>query len=545
MKHILAVFLFLLLAPSSAQDTAPFELLLHEAVQSDAPGAAVLVAKGDRVLYRAARGMANLELGVAMAPEFVFRIGSITKQFTAVAVLQLVEQGQVKLDDDITQHIPEYNAQGRKVTVEMLLNHTSGITSYTEIEEFHDGRQAQEVRPEEILALFQGRPFDFEPGTKWHYSNSGYVLLGMLIERVTGRSYADYVDQEFFGPLGMRHSRYGSNEAVVPGRVSGYIPDGKGFLNAAYLSPSWPFAAGALLSNVDDLHAWNRALHSGRIIKPETLKRAHASVKLPDGRDTRYGFGWFVSTVQGMPSVEHGGGINGFVTHALYLPQEELFVAVLTNQERDVAPDLCAKLAATAIGRPYAMTPIALDPKGLAAFEGVYADEAGGERYLRVMDGRLISQRKGGRTFDLVPIAADRFAFEGALTTFAFRRDRKGRVTGLTMHDRVFGDSEWSRTSKPLPQPPKEIAVTEHQLDPLLGEYELAPGFIMSVTREGARLFMQATGQQRLEAFPSSPLEFFFKAVDARVVFILAADGRAASLVLHQGGHEMPGQRVK
>lgn len=545
MKHIMAAFLFLLLAPSSAQDTAPFELLLHEAVQADAPGAAVLVAKGDRVLYRAARGMADLELGVALAPEFVFRIGSITKQFTAVAVLQLVEQGKVKLDDDITKHIPEFNAHGKRVTVEMLLNHTSGIKSYTELEEFHDGRQAQEARPEEILALFQDRPFDFEPGTKWHYSNSGYVLLGMLIERVTGRSYADYVDQEFFGPLGMRHSRYGSNEAVVPGRVSGYIPDGEGFQNAAYLSPSWPYAAGALLSNVDDLHAWNRALHSGRIIKPETLKRAHASVMLPDGKDTRYGYGWSVAAVQGAPSVEHGGGINGFVTHALYLPQEELFVAVLTNLESGVAPDLCAKLAAVAIGRPYAMTPIAMDPKGLAAFEGVYADEGEGERYLRVVDGRLISQRKGGRTFDLVPIATDRFAFEGSLTCITLRRNRKGRVVGLTMHDRVFGDSEWTRTSKPLPQPPQESILTEQQIDLLLGEYELAPGFIMRVMRDGARLFIQATGQQRIEAFASSPLELFVKEVDARMVFKPGGDGRAESLVLHQGGQAMPGRRVR
>lgn len=545
MKHLLVSSLLLIASLLHAQDSASFDRLLHDAMEPHEPGVAVLVARGDEVIYRAARGMANVELDVAMAPEFVFRIGSITKQFTAVAVLQLVEQGKVELDDDITKHIPEYNAQGKRVTVEMLLNHTSGIKSYTDMKEFHDGVQRKDVTPEEIMAFFQDQPFDFEPGTEWRYNNSGYVLLGILIERVTGRSYADHVQQEFFKPLGMKHSRYANDEAIVPGRVNGYSPDGKGFRHAAYLSLTWPYAAGSLLSNVDDLHTWTRALYAGKLIQPETLKRAHTSTKLPNGKDTRYGFGWQTGHVQGVPSVEHGGGINGFVTHALYLPQEELFVAVLTNRESSLAPDLCAKLTATAIGKPYSVTPIVVDAKSLAALEGVYVDDGDGERYLRVVDGKLVSQRKGGSTFTLVPFAKDRFAFEGSLTSMTFRRDRKGKVTGLTMHDRVFGDSEWKRSEKPLPALPKEVAVTEGELDRLIGDYELAPGFRMSVTREGTQLYIQATGQQRFEAYPKSAVEFFLKVVDARIVFNAGADGRAESLVLHQGGQEMPGPRVK
>ncbi|MCW5898250.1 MAG: serine hydrolase [Flavobacteriales bacterium] len=545
MRLLLASCLLLFAPLLPAQDIASFDHLLLGALEPHEPGVAVLIARGDEVIYRAARGMANMEQEVGMAPEFVFRIGSITKQFTAVAALQLVEQGKVKLDDDITKHIPEYNAQGKRVTVEMLLNHTSGIKSYTDMKEFDRVVQRKDVKPGEIMAFFQDQPFDFEPGTGWRYNNSGYVLLGILIERVTGRSYAEFVDQEFFKPLGMKHSRYGSDEAIVPGRVSGYSPDGKGFQNAAYLSLSWPYAGGSLFSNVDDLHTWTRALYAGKLIKPETLKRAHTSAKLPNGKDTRYGHGWSIANVQGVPSVEHGGGINGFVTHALYLPQEALFVAVLTNRESNLAPDLCAKLAATAIGKPYTVIPIAVHARTLAALEGVYVDDSQGERYLRVVDGKLISQRKGGGTFTLVPFAKDRFAFEGSLTSMTFRRDRKGRVTGLTMHDRVFGDTEWTRTNKPLPEAPKEVAVTEQQLDGLLGDYELAPGFIMSITREGTQLFVQATGQPRFEAYAKSPLEFFLKVVDARIVFNPGADGRAESLVLHQGGQEMPGPRVK
>ncbi len=546
MKHLLiATLLYVLPVAYQAQNIAAFDELLYAAIQPHEPGAAVLVAKGDRVLYRAARGMADLELEVGMAPEFVFRIGSVTKQFTAVAILQLMEQGKLKLEDDITVHIPEYPTNGKRITVEMLLNHTSGIKSYTSMKEFDPETQKRDVGTEEIMAFFQKDSLDFEPGTDWSYNNSGYVLLGIIIERVSGRSYAEYVEQEFFEALGMKHSSYGNDEDIVRGRVAGYRSDGDGFVNAPYLSLTWPYAAGSLLSNVDDLHTWTRTVFGGRLLKPETLKRAHTSVMLPGGKDARYGYGWQISTLQGSPAIEHGGGINGFVSHAMYLPSEEIFVAVLTNREAGIAPELCARLAAQALGKPYVTAAIAVGPKTLAAYEAVYADAEGSERVLRVEKDQLTSQRGGGRKFMLVPIAKDRFAFEGSLTEMSFQRDRKGRITGLTMHDRSFGEEAWKRTDKPLPEPAKELSLTEAQLLPLLGAYELAPGFIMTVTHEGPQLFIQATGQPRFEAYAKSATEFFLKVVDAQIVFKTGADGRAESLVLHQGGQEMPGPRVK
>ena len=542
-----SLLLLAVLAHSSlhAQDNTSFDPLLREAVHADGPGAAVLVAKGDRVLYRAAQGMSDLEHAVPMAPEHVFRIGSITKQFTAVAILQLAEQDRLKLEDDITVHIPEYPTNGKRITVEMLLDHSSGIRSYTDMKEFDRATQRKDVRPEEIMAFFMNEPLDFEPGTQWRYNNSGYVLLGIIIERITGRSYAEHVEEEFFGKLGMQRSSYGRDEVLVPGRAKGYSGSGSTFQNAAYLSLSWPYAAGSLFSTVDDLHTWNRAVFGGRLLKQETLKRAHTEKLIPGFGPTRYGLGWQLAHVQGVPSIEHGGGINGFVTHALYLPSEDLYVVVLTNREADLAPTLCAKLAAAAIGKPYAVTPVDMDGASLLAFQGVYADAQGNERYLRVQDGRLISQRKGGATFTLIPSGNDRFAFDGSLTHMSFQRDRKGKVTGLTMHDRTFGDTGWKRTNAPVPEAPKEASVTDAELKVLLGEYELAPGFTITVTHEGQQLFIQATGQPRFEAYPKSSTEFFLKVVDARIVFNMGGDGHAESLVLHQGGQEMPGARVR
>lgn len=545
MRYILIPFAIILATQACPQLSADLDQVCAEAVGIHEPGVAVLIAKGDQVLYRSARGMSDMELGVPMAPDHVFRIGSITKQFTAVAILQLMEQGRLKLEDDITVHIPEYPTHGKRITVEMLLDHSSGIRSYTGMEEFHSATQRKDVRPEEIMAFFMNEPLDFEPGTRWSYSNSGYVLLGIIIERITGRSYGEHIEAEIFAKLGMARSSYGRDDVLIPGRAKGYGPANDGFRNASFLSLTWPYAAGSLFSTVDDLHAWNTALFSGRLLKPETLKRAHTEKLIPGFGPTRYGLGWQLANVQGVPSIEHGGGINGFVTHALYLPSEALYVVVLSNRESDLAPTLCARLAAAVIGKPYQEEAIEVDARSLSAYEAVYADAQGNERYLRVQDGRLISQRKGGGTFALVPIGKDRFAFEGSLTRMTFHRDRKGRVVGLTMHDRTFGDTEWKRSNEAMPETPKEVAVGEDGLLPLVGEYELAPGFTITVSHTGPQLHIQATGQQRFDAYPKSATEFFLKVVDARIVFIMGADGKADGLVLHQGGQEMPGPRIR
>jgi len=548
MKHALSTISLLFAFPviHAQQDpvTTALAALHTAAVHDDGPGAAVLVARGNSLIYRGARGLADLELGVPLGADHVFRIGSITKQFTAVAVLQLVEQGLLGLDDGITKHIPELTSKGEGITVEMLLNHTSGIKSYTSMPAFDPWTQKRDVEPEGIMAFFINEPLEFEPGTKWSYSNSGYVLLGILIERLSGKGYAEHIEG-MLATLGMGRSSYGRDEPIVTGRAKGYRPGPEGFVNAPYLSMSWPYAAGALQSTVDDLHTWNNAVFGGRLVSAETLAKAHTPHVLPSGKDTRYGHGWMMANVQGVRSVEHGGGINGFVTHALYLPEEDLYVVVLANREGDLAPDLAARLAATAIGKPYVSVAVPMDARTLASYAGVYVDDEGNERFLRMVDGTLTSQRSGGRRFVLGPVAKDEFFFEGSLTRMGFQRDRKGRVTGLVMRDRTFGDTPWKRTDKPLPAGDKATPVEAAQIQRLTGEYELAPGFTITVTATGDQLFAQATGQQRFEVYPRSPLEFFYTVVDARLEFHLGADGKAEKLVLFQGGQELPGRRVR
>src|SRR5262245_14603121 len=330
------------------------DALLAEAYQPDGPGAAVVVVKDGETLFRKGYGLANLELGVPIAPDMVFRLASITKQLTAVAILMLAEQGALALDNDIAAFFPDYPTQGHTITVEHLLTHTSGIRSYTSMPEWLP-LWRKDFTVAELIELFKDQPMDFAPGEKWAYNNSGYILLGSIIEKVSGKTYEQFLQQQIFEPLGMRHSYYDSTARIIPRRVSGYGKGREGYENAPYLSMTQPHAAGALASSVDDLALWDAGLYTDRLIKPETLRRAFISSTLSDGGATDYGYGWGVGEYAGHRTVEHSGGIHGFRTYALRLPDDEVFVALLTNNgSGEHNPEyLAVKIAALTIGQPY------------------------------------------------------------------------------------------------------------------------------------------------------------------------------------------------
>ncbi len=233
----------------------------------------------------------------------------------------LAEQGKLALSDPLTKFLPDYPVQGRTVTVEHLLTHTSGIKSYTELKEFQPLRR-KDMPVAELIAVFKDKPFDFEPGERWAYNNSGYILLGAIIEKVAGTSYEAFMQKNVFDPLGLKHTCYGSATRIIPQRIPGYGPGpNNGFANADYLSMTLPYAAGSLLSTVDDLAAWNEALLAGRLIKPETLAKAWTNYKLKDGSSTGYGYGWMIGTFEGRRLITHGGGINGFSLGRQPLPR--------------------------------------------------------------------------------------------------------------------------------------------------------------------------------------------------------------------------------
>lgn len=532
-----------------AQLETSIDQLFAEHFKPDAPGAAVLVAQKGKIIYHKAFGMAHLELNVPLRTDHVFRIGSITKQFTAAAILRLAETGKLSLQDELTRFLPDYPTHGKKITVEHLLTHTSGIKSYTGMKEWDEQTHRKDFTPEELVAYFKDQPMDFDPGAEYRYNNSGYILLGYIIEKVSGKTYAEYIREQFFQPLGMKNSYYGDTQPLIKNRASGYSQaDNEGtYANAAFLSMTQPYAAGSLLSTVEDLWIWTRALHGGKVLQPESLKKATTSYVLSNGTATNYGYGLQLGNLLGSPTVEHSGGIHGFLSDLLYLPKEEVCVAILTNCDCEPPRELSPRIAALLTGKTYQPEAVAINPALLNDYVGVYENDKKEQRFITVENGELYSMRKGGSRFKLLNYGADRFFFENSFARIEFLREKSGgkKVIKANVSDRSAAENAWVKTDQPLPAARPELALTEAQIAPFDGEYLMMPGFNITISHEGTQLYCQATGQPRVEIFALTPTRFFLKVVDGELEFTPDENGAWNKLLLDQGGRQLMGIRVK
>ena len=334
---------------------------LAAAFLADGPvaGVSVAVVKGRDTILMKGYGLADVENDVPATARTVHRIGSITKQFTAAAVVRLAEQGKLSLDDTLGRLLPGTPASWSGVTVRRLLNHTSGIRSYTGLGPRWQRRWREDLSPDTIVGLVREDTLDFRPGTQWRYNNTGYVLLGMIIERVAGKPYATYLEEEFYRPLGLSQTYYCSQQPIIKHRAQGYGRSGGQLVNAEYLSMTQPFSAGALCSTAGDLVAWQRALVSGRVVRPESYQAMTTPESLTDGKPLTYGYGIGVGTLEGRRKVAHGGGINGFITELAYYPSDSLHVVVLANTAPSNPGRLGEQIARVVLGLPLAPAPAA------------------------------------------------------------------------------------------------------------------------------------------------------------------------------------------
>ncbi|HWM95162.1 MAG TPA: serine hydrolase [Thermoanaerobaculia bacterium] len=521
--------------------------LFSQAFPAGEPGAAVLVAKDGKVLLRKGYGMANLELGVPIQPDMVFKIASVTKQFTATAILMLQERGKLSVDDEITKYLPDYPTHGQKITIHHLLTHTSGIPSYTSMPEWVP-RWREDMTVQQAIDMFKGKPLDFNPGEKQSYSNSGYTLLGAIIEKASGKSYEDFVEQEIFAPLGMKRSRYGHDTELVPGRVTGYDRTEEGYRLAPYLSMTQPYSAGSLMSTVDDLALWAEALSSGKLIRKESLERMTTPAKLTTGKPNNYAYGLAIWEEDGARIVEHDGGIPGFFSDLLSIPDGRLVVVVLSNKPPPTVPPavLSFRVAMKALGKPVEeRKAMELDPATLDEYVGVYRFDETLARMIYREGNRLVAQRTGGDRQEILAMSRDEFFYPGLDSRIRFRRDAQGKITGMDFFQ-LFGPAVPAvKTDEPLPAERQVIQVDPSLYDGYAGVYELAPGFLLTITREGDHLMTQATGQPKFEIFPESETRFFLKVVDAQLEFQRGPDGKATGVTLYQGGRVVPGKRVQ
>ncbi len=408
-------------------------------------GMSVVVVQGNDTIIMRGYGLADLELDVPTPDRANYEIGSVTKQFTAAAILQLVEQGRVRLDAAITDYLPEYPTHGARITVRHLLNHTSGVHSYTSLPGFMDLTRKKMPR-DSIVVAFKDLPLDFEPGEAMSYSNSGFFLLGVLIEKVSGRSYASYIHDSLFVRAGMPDSHYCSENAVVKRRAHGYDTDSTGLVLAAYLDQSWPFSAGGLCSTVGDLVAWTRALHHGGILGPAAYRELITADTLNDGTRLRYAKGLAIAEIHGHLAIAHGGGIPGFLSELRYYPEADLTIAVLMNTVGPKGPQEVANAIADRLLPARPVVAHRLDVKlesVVGQYRGTGPDSQTVLTFARDSQG-LTVQVDTGKTNSLTYTGNLTFAQGQTLFYFLKRGDginavRQDEVYGNTLFRRVGG----------------------------------------------------------------------------------------------------------
>lgn len=440
MKRILVILLAATAwAQGPAQQAADY---MDASTKDGAFTGTVLVAKDGKVLFSKGYGFANAEHSVMNTADTKFRLGSITKQFTAVAVLQLEEQGKLKVTDAMCKYVENCAESWKQITIHQLLTHTSGLFNFTTDPEYPRTAMLPSP-PAKTLEKIRDKPLRFDPGTKFEYSNSGYAALAIVVEKASGESYPDYMDKHVFQPAGMKDSGHDDFTPVIKNRATGYVGAGATLRHAPFHDMTIPIGAGDLYSTANDLLVWDQVLYTDKLLK------APARAKMYTAEKNNYAYGWTVPKLFNRQVYTHNGGIFGFTTSIVRFPEERLVAIALSNNSSAATGKIGRDLAAVFLGEKFEMPKI--------------------------------------------------------------------------------------RTTISLPA---------DTLDRYVGKFALAPGAIMSITREGNQLFTQLTGQQRIEIYPESPTSFFPRVVDATITFEFGPDGKAKSITLHQNGRDMPAPRV-
>jgi CubicO group peptidase (beta-lactamase class C family) len=421
--------------PSQADVARKANEYMSASVERDKFSGSVLIARDGKVLFSRGYGMANLEHDVPCTPQTKFRLGSITKQFTAMAILILQERGKLNVDDKVKKYLPDAPAAWDDITIRHLLTHTSGIKNYTGFPDFLKTLRNR-ITLTDLIAKFKDKPLDFKPGEKFKYSNSGYIVLGKIVETASGKSYGAFVKEAIFDPLEMHDTGYDSAAQVLKHRASGYSrPAGMAATNSQYIDMSIPHAAGALYSTVEDLLKWDRALDTERLVSKKSMDAMFTAFK--DG----YGYGWMIDRKFDQPRQSHGGGIPGFVTVIERFPAEKLLVVALSNLENARVDRIGNDLAAIALGGRYVIPhepkAVTIDPGLYDAYAGQYeADLKNGKGKLLLTvtkEGKgLVVQAKGQPRFAAVPEGQARFYLKGPEALVEFVKGPKGAVTHLT-----------------------------------------------------------------------------------------------------------------
>src|SRR5215217_5519630 len=562
---VLAVFLqqHVALAQDHAAKIQEVLALAHKYRQFNG---SALVAENGKVVYKGAFGAANMEWNIPNTPDTKFRLGSITKQFTATIVMQLVEQGKIKLDAKLSDYLPEYRKDtGEKVTIHHLLTHTSGIPSYTSQPGFFENVSRNPYKVDEFVKKYASGDLEFEPGSKFTYNNSGYFLLGAIIERVTGKPYEQVLQQNIFDPLGMKNTGYDHHDTLIPKRASGYSKTPDGYTNAAYLDMSIPYAAGSLYSTVEDLYLWDQALYTDKVLSAQSKALMYKPFL------ENYAYGWAVTNAsfkqndQPVQMISHDGGINGFSTTIMRFPKEKNLIVLLDNTGSEYVNRLGESIGRILYNQPYETPKMSIIPvldktiaekgieAGIAQYRDLKAKQTAtydfAEPELNRLGYQLLRTGKAREAIEIFKLNVE--AYPQRSNTY----DSLGEAY-MTINERELAIQNYKKSlelnpnntnaTEMLKRLEKAPVVVDTKLfDTYVGEYEVGPGFVMRIFREGDKFMTQATGQPQFEIFPESETTFYPRAFVAKLTFVKDADGKVNMIRIEQGGRVTLGKRIK
>jgi CubicO group peptidase (beta-lactamase class C family) len=530
---------------------------------------AALVAENGRVIYKKGLGLANMEWNVPNEVDTRFRLASITKQFTAALILQLVDQGKLKLDGKLSEYLPDYRKDvGDKVTIHHLLTHTSGIPSYTSLPKFMEEASRTPYQVAEFVKKYASGDLEFEPGAKFRYNNSGYFLLGAIIEKIHGKPYEQVIKENIFDPLGMKNSGYDHHRTILSKRASGYQKTPAGYVNAPYLDMSIPYAAGSLYSTVEDLYLWDQALYTDKIVSAKSREVMYKPFL------DNYAYGWNISKVtlaqtkEVINSVAHSGGIHGFGTLLTRYPDHKHLVVLLDNTSQGgnlgrITRDLTNIL----YNQPYEMpkqsiaevlmktftergdvAAVVRQYRELKATQGANYSFAEGE--LNTLGYQLLGAKKVKEAIEIFKLNVE--AYPQAANPY----DSLGEAY-LTAGERELALENYRKAVALNPQNSNAVAIIKNlespaakvdpaTLDAYTGQYDVTGLGLLDVTKDGDKLVAAPPGQRKIELLAQGDHRFFAAPVNFHLTFVKDDKGQVThALVRTPNGREIEAKKVK
>ncbi len=566
------LFLLILSSVSFAQNKSEtINDLLTRYFEYGLLNGSVLVAEEGDIIFSKGYGFANLDYEIPNSEKTVHRVGSITKQFTSAVIMQLVEEGKIKLNEKMTTYLKNYRKDtGDKVTIHHLLTHTSGIPSYTGYPGFWSDSSRNPYTTDQLIEKFCSGDLEFEPGSKFLYNNSGYVLLAKIIEEVTGKSYEENMQERIFDKIGMENTYLERPELIIKNRASGYDRQVFDLINTRYMNVKNAIGAGDIASTVKDLYLWDQALYTDKILSEESKKKVYTPFL------ANYGYGWGISKIEkpgggdSLTAFAHSGGINGFNAYIARLIDDKHLIVILNNTGGAPMGEIRNNIVSILYNNKYEYPkkPIGnhiltvIEDEGIDAAIEIYKALKEEEREtfnfnegeLNTIGYMLLRNNQVNEAIKIFHLNIEEYpkasnTYDSMGEAYMVKGDKEKAIEyykkSVELNSQNQNGFDKLKELGVDIEKPKDAEVSEEDLISYVGNYELFPNFILSITKEGNQLYSQATGQAKFSIFPETEKLFYLKVVAAKIEFIKDDSGEVNSIILFQGGREMPGKRVE